>query len=80
MLKLKWLGHVNRMEDCRESKRVLQGIPGAGRRRGKPRKRRLDDVEDNLWKEGIKGWRIKIMDRTEWRKICEAAKVLQELE
>jgi hypothetical protein len=27
-LRLKWLGHVNRMEDHREPKRVLQGIPG----------------------------------------------------
>jgi hypothetical protein len=30
-LRLKWLGHVNRMEDHREPKRALQGIPGCGR-------------------------------------------------
>jgi hypothetical protein len=36
-------------------------------------------VEDNLRKIGVKHWRIKTMDRTEWRKIYEAAKVLQEL-
>jgi hypothetical protein len=42
-LRLKWLGHVNRMEDHREPKRALY-IPGSGRRRGKPRKRWLDDV------------------------------------
>jgi hypothetical protein len=76
-LRLKWLGHVNRMEDHREPKRALQGIPGGGRR-GKPRKRWLDDVEDDLRKMEVK-WRKKAMDRTEWRKICEAAKVLQEL-
>jgi hypothetical protein len=35
-------------------------------------------VEDDFRKTGVK-WRIKAMDRTEWRKICEVAKVLQEL-
>jgi hypothetical protein len=34
-LRLNWLGHVNRMEDHREPKRVLQDIPRGGRRRGK---------------------------------------------
>jgi hypothetical protein len=28
---------------------------------------------------GVKRWRTKAMGRGEWRKICEAAKVLQEL-
>jgi hypothetical protein len=77
-LRRKWLGHVNRMEDHREPKRVLQGIPGGGTRKGKPRKRWLDDMEDDLRKMEVKQ-RKKAMDRTEWRKICEAAKVLQEL-
>jgi hypothetical protein len=66
------------MEDHREPKRALQGIPGGGRR-GKPRKRWLDDVEGDLKKTEVKRWRRKTMDRTEWKKICEAAKVLQEL-
>jgi hypothetical protein len=43
-------------------------IPG-GRRKGKPIKRWLDVMEDDLRKTGIKRWRIKAMDRTEWRKI-----------
>jgi hypothetical protein len=67
-LRLKWLGHVNRKEDHRGPKRVLQGIPRGGGRRGKPRKRWLGDVEDGLRKTGVKCWRIKAMDRTEWRK------------
>jgi hypothetical protein len=50
-----------------------------GGRRGKPRKRWWDDVKGDLRKIGDICSRIKAMDRTEWRKICEAAKVLQEL-
>jgi hypothetical protein len=30
-------------------------------------------------KMGVKRWRTKAMDQGEWRKICEAAKVLQKL-
>jgi hypothetical protein len=37
----------------------------------------LDDVEDDLRKTGVKHWRITAVDRTEWRKICEVAKVFQ---
>jgi hypothetical protein len=67
--RLKWLCHVNRKEDHRESKRTVHGIAGGGRRRGKPRKRRLDDMEDDLGKTGVKRWRIKAMDRRGWRKM-----------
>jgi hypothetical protein len=45
----------------------------------RPRKRWLDDVQDGMIKMGVKRWRTKAMDKGEWRKICEAAKVLQEL-
>jgi hypothetical protein len=36
-------------------------------------------VEDDLRKMEVKRSMKKAMDRTEWRKICEAEKVLQEL-
>jgi hypothetical protein len=36
-------------------------------------------VEDDLRKMEVKRWRKKAIDRTKWRKICGAAKVLQEL-
>jgi hypothetical protein len=58
---------------------ALEGNPGGRRRKGRPRKRWLDDVQDDMIKMGVKRWRIKAMGRGERRKICEAAKVLQEL-
>jgi hypothetical protein len=70
-LELKWLGHVNRMEDHKKPKRALHSIPGGGRRRGKPRKRWVDDMEDDLRKIGVKRWRME--------KKYDAAKVLQGL-
>jgi hypothetical protein len=60
-----------------KAKESAAGMPGGGRKRGKPRKKWLDDVEDNLRKTGFKRWTINAICRTEWRKIREAAKVLK---
>jgi hypothetical protein len=61
------------------TKMALEGNPGGRRRKGRPRKRRLDGVQDDMIKMGVKRLRTKAMDRGKWRKICETAKVLQEL-
>jgi hypothetical protein len=58
---------------------ALEGNPAGRRRKGRPRKRWLDDVQDDMIKMGVKRWRTKAMDSGERRKLCEAAKVLQEL-
>jgi hypothetical protein len=51
-----------------------------GRRKGgKPRTKWIDNVEDDLRKMGIKRWRLTTADRIEWRGICEAVRVLEEL-
>jgi hypothetical protein len=62
-------------------KMALEGNPVGKRRRrnDRPRKRLLDDVQGDMIKMGVKRWRTKAMDRGEWRKMCEAAKVLPEL-
>jgi hypothetical protein len=78
-LRLRWLGHVCRMEEQRDLKKVLEGKPGGRRKRGKPRTRWIDNVEDDLRKIGIKRWRLRKADRREWRGMCEAARALQEL-
>jgi hypothetical protein len=79
-LRLRWLGHVCRMEEHRDpKKKALEGKPGRRRERRKPRKRWIDNVEDDLRKMGIKRWRLRTPDRREWRGMCEADRVLQEL-
>jgi hypothetical protein len=37
------------------------------------------NVEDDVRKMGIKRWRLRTADRRNWRGICEAARVLQEV-
>jgi hypothetical protein len=67
------------MEEQRDPKKALQGKHGRRRRRGKPCTRWIDNVEDDLRNTGIKRWRLRTADRRQWRGICEAARVLQEL-
>ncbi len=68
--RLRWFGHVNRLDDSRLVKQVLRWVPKGGkRRRGRPRKNWRSTVEDDLeildmtWEETeeIAG------DKTIWR-------------
>ncbi|PSN41582.1 hypothetical protein C0J52_17898 [Blattella germanica] len=45
--RLRWAGHLIRMEDSRPAKRMLLNNPGGQRYRGRPRARREDDVEED---------------------------------
>jgi hypothetical protein len=66
--RIRWLGHVERMEENVKRKTVLQ------RRKGRPRMRWLDDVESDLKKTEVKGWKEKMRDRKQWRLVVEEAK------
>jgi hypothetical protein len=72
--RIRWLGHVERMEDNAMLKRLLKGRLYLKRRNGRPGMRYLDDVESDLKKMGVKGWKEKMRDREQWRLIVEEAK------
>jgi hypothetical protein len=72
--RIRWLGHVERMEDNAVPKRMLKGRLYSRRRKGSPRMRRLDDVESDLKKMEVKGWKEKMRDREQWRLVVEEAK------
>jgi hypothetical protein len=67
------------MEEQRDFKKALKGKPWGRRKRGKQRTRWTDNIEHDVRKMGIKRWRLRTADRRERRRICEAARVLQEL-
>jgi hypothetical protein len=52
--RLEWLGHVVRMDGARIVKKFLEGKPGGGRKKGRPRLRWIDDVESDLRNTGVK--------------------------
>jgi hypothetical protein len=72
--RIAWLGHVMRMDEKRTPKRVLEWKPIGRRIRGKPRKRWIEDTEEDIQIMGIRGWRKLSKERTEWRRIIEKAK------
>jgi hypothetical protein len=58
-------------------KKLFDGKSGGRKRRGRPRLRLLDDVEADWRTMGIKRWRLKAKDKTEWGGIVMEAKDLQ---
>ena len=78
--RMRWRGHVHRMQSNRHPKRAMEGKPGGGRRnRGRLRTRWLEDVENDLRRIGVRRRRKEAEDRRTWSGICKAAQALQEL-
>jgi hypothetical protein len=75
--RLKWLGHVERMSEDRVIKKLYMSKPEGRRRVGRPKMRWLDDVEEDLRKMRISGWRGKARRRDEWKSVLREVKVLQ---
>ena len=72
--RLEWLGHVSRMNETRSVKKICEGKLEGRRGRGRPRLRRINSVEDDLRKLGVKRWRTKALDREERASIVREAK------
>jgi hypothetical protein len=53
--RIRWLGHVDRLEDNTVPKRMLKRRLYSKRRNKIPSRRRLDDIESELKKMKVKG-------------------------
>jgi len=60
-----WLGHLMWMDEKRTPKRVLEWKPIDRRIRGRPRKRWIEDDEEDIQRMGIRGRRKLCTERTE---------------
>ena len=65
--RLKWYGHVLRREDEYVGKRVMgMEVPGK-RRRGRPKRRWLDSIRNDLSGRELSG--EEVQDRVQWRRL-----------
>ena len=72
--RIRWLGHIERMQDTAIPKNMLYGKLFATRRRGRPKMRWLDEVSMDLRKMGVKERRDRARTREAWRHTVEEAK------
>ena len=77
--RLYYLGHVVRMDVERVPKKTLDQHPGGRRKIGRPRKRWIDDVRDDIQMLGIRNWRRCAVDKTDWARAVGEARVLHGL-
>ena len=71
--RLRWFGHVQRMEGNRIPKRVL--YKNLGRRlRGRPRNRWQNEVREDGRIVGGKGWQEKVHNREEWKTLLRTVR------
>jgi hypothetical protein len=71
--RLRWFGHVQRMEENRIPKRVSHMNLGT-RLRGRPRNRWQDEVREDGRIVGGEGWQEKVHKREEWKKLLRMAR------
>lgn len=72
--RLEWLGHVARMENNRTPKALLDALPVGRRKVGRPKLRWLDDVQADLTRVGVRRWRTRALDRSDWSDVLREAK------
>uniref|UniRef100_A0A8D9B1A7 Craniofacial development protein 2 n=1 Tax=Cacopsylla melanoneura TaxID=428564 RepID=A0A8D9B1A7_9HEMI len=72
--RLRWFGHVQRMEENRMPKKILAAKVYATRRKGRPRLRWMDQVLSDLRVMRVTGWGTAVKDRLVWRRVVEEAK------
>jgi len=72
--RISWLGHLERMEKDRMTKKIFTQELEGTRRRGRPRKGWKEEVERDLQVLGLRRWRELVIDRDKWRGVVRQAK------
>ncbi|XP_071043874.1 uncharacterized protein [Parasteatoda tepidariorum] len=69
--RIKWAGHIIRMEGSRTTKKVFSDRPTGTRKRGLPNLRFLDCLEKDLQVLKIINWRTLAKGRMSWHRLVE---------
>jgi hypothetical protein len=71
--RLRWAGHVIRLEEQNPARRVLVAVVKGRRQRGRPKLRWEDGVKEDARKLGERNWRNAARNRDSWRKLQKKA-------
>ena len=77
--RLKWLGHVERMTEDNNVKKIKRWKPMSKRPKRRPKLRWEDDVSEDIKGMNLRNWRNLAQDRERWKKAVEQAKTLNRL-
>jgi hypothetical protein len=72
--RMKWAGHLLRMNDEEPTKKLMLGKPDGTRRRGRSKLRWIDGLEKDLHNISIINCKNIALDRSGWRRCLEQAK------
>jgi hypothetical protein len=75
--RLRWAGHIVRMQDNLPCKKVTLDKPEGRRRSGRPDLRWMNGMMKDVEKLGVRNWRTMARDRDGWRCLLESAKTLR---
>ena len=67
--RIRWLGHLVRIEEDRMPRKIFTQELEGTRRRGRPRKRWKEKVERDLQVLGERRWRELVADRNKWKDV-----------
>ena len=73
--RLKWAGHVIRIEEQNLTRRFLVAVIEGRRQRGRPKLRWEDVVMEDARKLGERNWRNGARNRDSWQKLLKKALV-----
>jgi hypothetical protein len=71
--RLRWAGHVIRLEEQSATRRVLTAVVEGRRKRGRPKLRWEDSVMDDARKLEERKWRNAARNRDSWQKLLRKA-------
>ena len=73
--RMKRLGHIQRMDLARPTRKLLVWKPMGTRPVGRPRQPWQEDVMEDLKKLKVRNWKETAKDRITWRDLAEKAKI-----
>jgi len=74
--RLRWAGHIIRMQDNLPCKKITLDKPEGRRRAGRPNLRWTGRVTKDVEKLGVRNWRARARERDDLRRFLESVKTL----